>query len=106
MSDMPGGRRPSPPRGRRTAPRGRRGESSNTAAPAGAGGGRVYEVWLIPRQGNPVPAAVFVPDSNGSRVVLVNQSLKGYTLMAVTNEAGPDGAQAPTQPPQLYGSIA
>jgi len=39
-------------------------------------------------------------------VVLVNQSLKGYTLMAVTNEAGPDGAQAPTQPPQLYGSIA
>jgi len=70
------------------------------------GGGRVYEVWLIPRQGNPVPAAVFVPDSNGSRVVLVNQSLKGYTLMAVTNEAGPDGAQAPTQPPQLYGSIA
>ncbi len=70
------------------------------------GGGRVYELWLIPPQGSPVPAAVFVPDSNGSRVVLVNQSLKGYTLMAVTNEAGPDGAQAPTQPPQLYGSIA
>src|SRR5437667_1680 len=69
------------------------------------GGGRVYEVWLIPRQGNPVPAAVFVPDSNGSRVVLVNQSLKGYTLMAVTNEAGPDGAQAPTEPPPLYGSL-
>jgi len=70
------------------------------------GSGRVYEVWLIPAKGSPVAAAVFVPDSNGSRVVLVNQSLKGYTLMAVTNEAGPDGAQAPTQPPQLYGSIA
>jgi len=32
-------------------------------------------VWLIPTKGNPVPAAVFVPDSNGAKVVLVNQSL-------------------------------
>src|SRR5205814_6073069 len=60
------------------------------------GGGRVYEVWLIPRQGNPVPAAVLVPDSNGCRVVLVNQSLNGYTLIAVTNDTGPAGPQALT----------
>ena len=69
------------------------------------GSGRVYEVWLIPAKGNPVPAAVFVPDSNGAKVVLVNQSLDGYTVMAVTNEAGPDGSQAPTQQPQLYGDV-
>src|SRR2546427_548669 len=69
------------------------------------GSGRVYEVWLIPAKGNPVPAAVFVPDSNGAKVVLVNQSLDGYTVMAVTNEAGPDGSQAPTQQPQLYGNL-
>ncbi|HKW70516.1 MAG TPA: anti-sigma factor [Candidatus Dormibacteraeota bacterium] len=68
--------------------------------------GRVYEVWLIPAKGDPVPAAVFVPDSNGAKVVLVNRSLAGYTVMAVTEEAGPDGSQAPTQPPQLYGNIA
>ena len=70
------------------------------------GSGRVYEVWLIPAKGDPVPAAVFVPDSNGAKVVLVNRSLAGYTVMAVTEEAGPDGSQAPTQPPQLYGNIA
>jgi anti-sigma-K factor RskA len=71
-----------------------------------AGANRVYEVWLVPPKGYPVPAAVFVPDSNGSRVVLVNRSLSGYSVMAVTNEPAPDGSSAPTQQPQLYGSVA
>jgi anti-sigma-K factor RskA len=70
------------------------------------GEGRVYEVWLITAGGRADPAAVFVPDSNGSKVVLVNHALQGYTLMAITNEAGPDGTQAPTQKPQLYGGVA
>ena len=68
--------------------------------------GRVYEVWLITSGGRADPAAVFVPDSNGSKVVLVNRALAGYALMAITDEAGPDGTQAPTQQPQLYGSVA
>jgi hypothetical protein len=38
--------------------------------------------------------------------VLVNRALHGYALMAITDEAGPDGSQAPTQNPQLYGSVA
>lgn len=70
------------------------------------GPGRVYEVWLITSGGRADPAPVFVPDSNGSKVVLVNHALHGYTLMAITNEAGPNGSQAPTQKPQLYGNVA
>ena len=70
------------------------------------GAGRVYEVWLIPKGGNPEAVAVFVPDSNGGKVVLVNQSLAGYAVMAVTNEPAPDGSRAPTQQPQLYGNVA
>lgn len=70
------------------------------------GQGRVYEVWLITSGGRADPAAVFVPDSNGSKVVLVSRALGGYALMAITEEAGPDGVQAPTQQPQLYGSVA
>ncbi len=70
------------------------------------GANRVYEVWLVPSKGDPVPAAVFVPDSNGSGVVLVNRSLSGYSVMAVTNEPAPDGSSAPTQQPQLYGNLA
>lgn len=68
--------------------------------------GRVYEVWLIRSGGNPEEVAVFVPDSNGAKVVLVNRSLAGYSVMAVTNEPGPAGSPAPTQQPQLYGNIA
>jgi anti-sigma-K factor RskA len=70
------------------------------------GAGRVYEVWLIPKTGNPESVAVFVPDGNGSKVVLVNRSLAGYSVMAVTNEPAPDGSAAPTQQPQLYGNVA
>ena len=68
--------------------------------------GKVYEVWLIPASGHPDAALVFVPDSNGSKFVLVNRPLAGYTQMAITVEQGPDGAPAPTQQPQLYGSLA
>jgi anti-sigma-K factor RskA len=70
------------------------------------GTGRVYEVWLIPAVGQPEPAAVFVPDSNGTKVVLVSRSLAGYKEMAITNEPGPNGSTAPTQQPQLYGKLA
>ncbi len=68
--------------------------------------GRVYELWLVPAKGAPLAAAVFVPDADGRKVVLVNGSLRGYSVMAVTDEAGPDGASAPTQQPQLYGNVA
>jgi hypothetical protein len=70
------------------------------------GTGKVYEVWLVTPAGHADPAAVFVPDSNGGKVVLVNKSLNGYSVMAVTTEAGPDGAAAPSQQPQLYGNVA
>jgi anti-sigma-K factor RskA len=70
------------------------------------GQGRVYEVWLITSGGRADAAAVFVPDTNGSKVVLVNRTLDGYAQMAITDEAGPDGSQAPTQAPQLYGGVA
>ena len=68
--------------------------------------GRVYELWLVPAKGDPVPAAVFVPDAAGAKVVLVDRSLASYAVMAVTDEPAPDGSVAPTQQPQLYGNVA
>jgi Anti-sigma-K factor rskA len=67
--------------------------------------GKVYENWLITAGGRADPAAVFVPDSNGSKVVLVNQSLSGYSLKAITREAGPYGTKQPTEQPQMSGSL-
>ena len=68
--------------------------------------GRVYEIWLITAGGRADPAGVFVPDSNGSKFVLVSKALAGYKVMAVTSEVGPAGSLAPTQQPELYGNLA
>jgi hypothetical protein len=67
--------------------------------------GKVYEIWLITPAGTADPAGVFVPDSNGSKFVLVGKSLAGYKEMAITSEVGPAGTLAPTQQPQLYGNL-
>ena len=68
--------------------------------------GQVYELWLLTGDSRALPAGVFVPDSQGSRVVVVTQDLRGATRLAVTMEHGPDGASAPSQTPQLSGRIA
>ncbi len=68
--------------------------------------GKVYELWLIGPTNRVDAAGVFIPDRNGNRVVVVSRPLAGYVTMAVTTEQGPDGVAAPTQQPQLSGSIA
>lgn len=68
--------------------------------------GKVYELWLITSNSRADPAAVFVPDGNGTKVVVVNRTLEGYVTMAVTTEQGPDGSKIPSQQPQMSGSLA
>lgn len=72
------------------------------AAPAG----KVYELWLITPAGRADGAGVFTPDSSGHTVVVVDRSLQGYSVMAVTVEQGPAGVSSPTQQPEMSGSIA
>lgn len=67
--------------------------------------GKVYELWLIPAQGQPQAASVFKPDPGGSHVVVLARDLRGLSALAVTVEAGPNGASAPTQQPQLIGNL-
>jgi len=67
--------------------------------------GKVYELWLIPSQGQPAPAGVFKPDPGGSHVVVLARNLRGLTALAVTAEAGPIGTPAPSQQPQLIGKV-
>ena len=66
---------------------------------------KVYELWLIPGQGNPIPAGVFMPDQAGSHVAVVARNLQGLSALAVTVEAGPNGALAPSQQPELAGKV-
>ena len=67
--------------------------------------GHVYELWLITPDKRADPAGVFVPDSSGTKVVVVGKPLAGYVTLAVTAEQGPDGVQSPTQQPELLGSV-
>jgi anti-sigma-K factor RskA len=67
--------------------------------------GKVYELWFISKDGDAAPSGVFAPDSRGSHVILVASNLSGVTTLAVTQEIGPNGSMAPTQQPQLVGSI-
>jgi anti-sigma-K factor RskA len=67
--------------------------------------GKVYQLWLITPGGHPDSAAVFVPDNNGGKVVLVGLPLTGYSQMAVTAEDAPNGSPAPSQQPELYGNL-
>lgn len=47
-----------------------------------------------------------MPDSNGSKVVLVNQSLSGDAEMATTREARPEDSKVASAQPQMSGSLA
>ncbi|HKA11244.1 MAG TPA: anti-sigma factor [Candidatus Dormibacteraeota bacterium] len=68
--------------------------------------GRVYELWLVRADGGAEPAAVFTPESGGTRALVLTADLSGVTTLAVTVEAGPNGARAPTQEPLIKGQIA
>ncbi|HEX6487718.1 MAG TPA: anti-sigma factor [Candidatus Dormibacteraeota bacterium] len=67
--------------------------------------GKVYELWLIPSGANPIASGVFVPDADGSKVLVLPRDLAGVAVMAVTVEPGPDGSTQPTQQPELSGSV-
>jgi anti-sigma-K factor RskA len=70
------------------------------------GPGRIYELWLIDARGHAGRGAVFAPDPDGTKVLLLGRSLDGLTTLAVTDEAGPDGSPAPTSQPQLLGKLS
>jgi hypothetical protein len=66
---------------------------------------KAYELWLIPKQGAPIPAGVFRPDSHGSATV-VNPPLNAGTeakAFAITIENAA-GATSPTMPIVMMGA--
>ena len=66
---------------------------------------KTYELWLIPTQGDPIPAGTFRPDERGNASVILPSLPKGVGAKAfgVTIE-GEGGSQVPTMPIILAGS--
>jgi hypothetical protein len=66
---------------------------------------KTYELWLIPKQGAPIPAGIFKPDARGSATV-VNPPLPPQVevkAFAITVEAE-GGATTPTMPITMMGA--
>lgn len=66
---------------------------------------KVYELWLIPSSGSPIPAGLFQPDSRGT-VTVVNPPLAtGIEAKAFAITVEPTGGSpAPTSPPIMLGA--
>jgi anti-sigma-K factor RskA len=67
---------------------------------------RVYELWIISPGAAPREASVFMPDADGSKVLVLTRNFKGQVVMAVTREPGPGGSPAPTEQPSMSGNVA
>lgn len=69
--------------------------------------GKTYELWLIPTEGNPIPAGTFRPDSRGNASVILPELPKGVAAKAfgVTVESA-EGATTPTAPILLKGAVS
>lgn len=72
-----------------------------------AAAGRVYQLWLIPRGGTPIPSATFNSEPDGHALVEAFQlpTDGGFETAAITIEPA-GGSTAPTMPIILVGRVA
>jgi len=66
---------------------------------------KAYELWLIPTQGNPIPAGVFKPDARGYATVIHPSLPAGVEAKAFAVTVEPEaGSSTPTLPIEMLGS--
>jgi len=69
---------------------------------------KVYELWVLPKEGNPINAGVFTSESDGSgkHRTTTPQTVGSYAGFAVTIEDGPLGKDAPEGSMVAAGTLA
>jgi anti-sigma-K factor RskA len=77
--------------------------ASNLPAPPE---GKTYEMWLIPKTGNPVPAGLFQSDAEGSAMHMqhVSVDMASTKAIAVTLEPA-GGVPQPTSQPVIVAAL-
>jgi anti-sigma-K factor RskA len=66
---------------------------------------KAYELWLIPKQGAPIPAGVFKPDAHGSATVINPPLPAGVEAKAFAITVEPEqGSSTPTLPIVMMGA--
>ncbi|MEA2645007.1 MAG: hypothetical protein QOE92_90 [Chloroflexota bacterium] len=66
--------------------------------------GRTYELWVIDSTGRPEPAGLFLPEPDGTKVLVVNRAMSPGDRVAVTVEPL-GGSSQPTTTPVISGNI-
>ena len=66
--------------------------------------GKTHELWVIPRGGKPQAAGLFLPDPDGSKVLVLNRTINHGDVVAVTEEA-PGGVDQPTGSPVITAQL-
>jgi hypothetical protein len=65
---------------------------------------KVYELWVIPASGAPIPAGVFRPDARGSATVFRPPLPAGVEAKTIAITVEPEaGSSAPTSQPIMVG---
>jgi len=76
--------------------------SNLTPAPAG----KIYEMWIIPKGGKPLPAGLFQSQSDGSAMYLRKGAVDVATTGAIAVTLEPEaGSQAPTTQPLIVAAL-
>jgi anti-sigma-K factor RskA len=66
---------------------------------------KVYELWLVPTSGAPIPAGLFKPDAHGSATVINPPLPPGVEAKAFAITVEPEsGSSAPTLPILMFGA--
>jgi anti-sigma-K factor RskA len=66
---------------------------------------RAYELWLIPKNGAPIPAGLFKPDARGAAAIIHPPLPTGVEAKAFAITIEPEaGSSAPTSQPVMVGS--
>lgn len=76
--------------------------SNLTPAPSG----KIYEMWIIPKGGSPIPAGLFQSESDGTAMYVRKGSVDVATTGAIAVSLEPQaGSQAPTSTPLIVAAL-
>ncbi|HVP48639.1 MAG TPA: anti-sigma factor [Bryobacteraceae bacterium] len=68
--------------------------------------GKIYEMWIIPKGGNPLPAGLFQSQPDGTAVYLREGAVDVATTGAIAVTLEPEaGSQAPTTTPLIVAAL-
>jgi len=69
--------------------------------------GRTYEMWVVPKKGNPLPAGLFQSDAQGNAMhLLAGPVNRAQTAAIAVSEEPESGSPAPTTKPFIVAPLA